>query len=202
MGRRPKPVIGIAGGIGAGKTAVAKILAALGCVVAHSDEAARAALEDPEIRETLLKWWGEAILDPAGRIDRSKLGRLVFASPEDRRRLEALTHPWIEARRRAQFAAAPPEAPALVIDAPLLFEAGLDAACDAVIFVDAPRPLRLHRVRETRGWSEAELRRREESQLPLDVKRSGADHVIRNDGDLSRLEARIRTTLRSIVTSR
>jgi dephospho-CoA kinase len=194
-----KPIIGLAGGIGAGKTAVAKALADLGCVVTHSDDDGRAALRDPEIRDTLVEWWGRDVLDADGHVDRGAVARIVFADDNERRRLENLTHPWIEARRLTQFEHAPEDAPALVIDAPLLFEAGLSDACDAVIFVDCPRNERLARVRATRGWDEEELKRREESQLPLDAKRSRADYVIRNVGDLAGMEAQVRTVLSEIV---
>lgn len=178
------------------------MLAELGCVVADSDSAARAALEDPVVRDRIVAQWGNEILDDAGRIDRSKMAAIVFSDPEQRRRLESMTHPWIEARRREQFDAAPEDAPALVIDAPLLFEAGLDAECDAVIFVDAPREIRLARVRDNRGWDEAELRRREDSQLPLDEKRFRADDIVINNGDVSELEAQVRRSLGKIVETR
>ncbi|MBT8487136.1 MAG: dephospho-CoA kinase [Phycisphaerales bacterium] len=194
-----RPIIGIAGGIGSGKSAVAKQLGDLGCVVSDSDRDGRAALEDPEIKRTLVSWWGEGILAADGTTDRRAIARIVFADAEERRRLEGLTHPWIEERRKALFAAAAADVPALVIDAPLLFEAGLDATCDAVIFVDAPREQRLARVAAGRGWDEAEVRRREDSQLALDVKRSGADYVVWNDGDLSELEAQVRTILNKIL---
>ncbi|MDY7107947.1 MAG: dephospho-CoA kinase [Planctomycetota bacterium] len=194
-------MIGLAGGIGSGKSAVADILADLGCVVAHSDEMARAALRDPDIRAQLVQWWGNDILDDEGEIDRRAVAHIVFADAGQRRRLEGLTHPWIEARRAEQFAAAAPDAPALVIDAPLLFEAGLEEACDAVLFVDTPRQTRLTRLRAARGWEEADLKRREDSQLPLDVKRSRADYVIQNDGDLSDLVAQVRPILSQIVAS-
>jgi dephospho-CoA kinase len=195
----PPPILGLAGGVGAGKSAVAKILADMGCVVVNSDEQGRAALRDPVIRDTLVSWWGESILDEEGEIDRSAIAAIVFNDPDERRRLEGLTHPWIRARRDEAFAAAPPETPALAIDAPLLFEAGLDAECDAVLFVDAPREMRLERVRAARGWDEAELARREDSQLPLDLKRKKADHVIWNDGDLSDLVAQVQRVLSEIL---
>lgn len=202
MNHAGKPIIGIAGGIGSGKSTVARILADLGCTVADSDAAARAALHDPAVRQQIIQQWGEHILDDAGDIDRSKLANIVFSDPPQRRILESITHPWIEARREEQFASAPHHAPALVIDAPLLFEAGLDQQCDAIIFVDAPWETRLQRVQSTRGWDEAELKRREDSQLSLDEKRQRADDIIVNNGDVGELVQQVRRTLNRIVESR
>ena len=193
------PVIGIAGGIGAGKSSVAKILAELGCVVSESDVLARAALREPAIRDELVTWWGRAILDEAGEVDRSKVAAIVFADPIQRKRLEGLTHPWIEARRLEHFAAAPAGTPAFVIDAPLLIEAGLDDECDAVIYVDASPEIRSARVMATRGWNAGELARREQSQMPLDEKRRRADYVVVNNGEWSELKAQVRRILNQIV---
>jgi dephospho-CoA kinase len=196
------PVIGIAGGIGAGKSSVARILAKLGCIVSESDVLARAALADPTIRDELVTWWGPRILDEDGQIDRSAVAQIVFADPSQRKRLEALTHPWIEDRRQQHFQHSPQDAPAFVIDAPLLFEAGLDRECDAVIFVDADRSLRLSRVRKERGWNEPELAKREQSQMALDEKRRRADYVVHNNGDWSELHEQVRGILKQIVERR
>lgn len=179
MSGRP-PVIGLAGGIGAGKSRVAAILAEAGCLVSDSDADARAVFEEPAVIETLRSWWGEEVVRPDGAIDRSEVARRVFVDPEERSRLEGLVHPAIHARRRARFESASSETPALVIDAPLLFEAGLDAECDAILFVDAPREVRLERVRRHRGWDESELDRREAAQWPVHRKRAGADEVVEN----------------------
>lgn len=196
--RHDIPVIGLAGGIGSGKSEVADILAEAGCVVVNSDALARQALDDPAIVAELIEWWGRSILDDEGRVDRRRVADIVFNDPAERRRLESLTHPWVEARRREQFAAAPADAPALVIDAPLLFEAGLDAQCDAVIFVETDRPTRLARLAASRGWDEAELDRREESQWPLDVKRRRADYSVQNIGDRAELAAEVHRALQQI----
>ena len=196
-----KPIIGITGGIGAGKSTVARILSELGCFVVDSDDLARQALLDPIVVETLVQWWGRKILDPQRQIDRRAVAKIVFARPNERKRLESLVHPWIEKRRLAMFAAAPDTAPALVIDAPLLVEAGIDEQCDAVVFVNSDRSTRLDRLAQNRGWSEQELNQREESQLPLDAKRTRADYVIDNDGDLTSLTEQIRRTLHEIVQS-
>ncbi len=199
---RHGPVIGLAGGVGAGKSAVAEILERLGCVVSDSDAVGRQALRDPVIRDTLVGWWGEGILDDTGEIDRGAVAAIVFSRPEELRRLESAVHPWIEARRKTLFDEALPDAAALVIDAPLLFEAGLDSECDVVIFVETARPTRLARLVDARGWDTQELSRREDSQLPLDEKRARSDYVIVNDGDLPGLIEQVRRTLNEIVQPR
>lgn len=192
------PVIGLVGGIGSGKSAVARAWRELGCCVCESDQLARAALEDPAIKATLVGHWGPRILAAGGTVDRAAVAQIVFADPAERRFLESTTHPWIERTRRASFAAAPADTPAFVIDAPLLLEVGLDRECDAVVFVDAPREERLRRVREHRGWTDEELTRREAAQWPLDRKRAAATHVIANDADLATLLRRATETLAAI----
>lgn len=195
------PIIGLTGGIGSGKSTVAGILAEQGCLVVDSDQLARRALEQPEIRDSLVSWWGSAILDADGHIDRSKVASIVFCSLDERKRLESLVHPWIEKQRLSLFESAPPKTLALVIDAPLLIEAGLIAQCDAVLYVDTDRETRLARLAKSRNWDEKELARREDSQLPLDDKRSIAHHIVENKGDLQSLTENVRQILREIVTS-
>lgn len=196
------PVIGLAGGIGSGKSMVARILRELGCVVSDSDAAARAALQEPTVRDQLVEWWGGDILDEQGEVNRSKVARIAFNNPAEKTRLEGLIHPIVERKRQATFAAAPEKAAGLVIDAPLLFEAGLDRVCDAVIYVDTPREVRLQRVRDHRGWDEAELNRREGTQLALDEKRRRADYIVRNDGGPGDLTEQVRRILATITASR
>jgi dephospho-CoA kinase len=196
-----RPVIGIAGGIGAGKTTVADVFAELGCVVSRSDVAGRAALRDPRIIEQLVSWWGPSILDADREIDRSRVAAIVFSDARQRRRLEAITHPWIEARRRQLLATADDDAVAFVIDAPLLYETKLDRECDVVVFVESSRATRQERVRRDRGWSEGELPKREDSQMPLDEKRSRADYVVTNDGDLSELRRQVQDVLKQVLAA-
>ena len=202
MADRFQPIIGLAGGIGSGKSTVAGILADLGCVVACSDALGRAAFADPALRETLVSWWGREVVTDSGEIDRAAVARIVFSRPHERRRLESIVHPWIEARRRSLFDQAPDDATALVIDAPLLFEAGVDRECNVVIFVETDRPTRLRRLVAARGWDEKELAKRQDSQLPLDEKRARSDYVIINDGDLDTLRQQVRRTLSEIVQPR
>ncbi len=194
------PVIGIAGGIGSGKSEVARLLGGMGCVVSHSDDDVREVLSRPEVRDVLLGWWGRRVLGPGGEVDRKAVARIVFGDEAQRRRLEGLVHPLVDAKRKEswQDAAAEGSVAAFVIDAPLLFEAGLDGQCDAIIFVDAPEPVRIDRVRARRGWDAAELQRREKNQWPLETKRERADHLIINDGSVADLQRRVRSILDEI----
>lgn len=197
MPHRP-PILGLIGGIGGGKSLVAQMLAQEGCVVSDSDALARESFQDPQVRGQLRAWWGPRAFRADGTVDRAAVAGIVFADPAERARLESVVHPWIARRREAQFAAAPPAAPALVIDAPLLLEAGLDAACDRVIFVDSRLEDRIQRVRDSRGWDAAELARREAAQWPLDRKRAAAHHVLRNDGSPESLRAQVRAMLQQV----
>lgn len=189
-------VIGLAGGIGAGKSEVARILASLGAIASDSDQGVRALLDRPEVRSTLAGWWGERVLDGGGGIDRRAVAGIVFGDGSQRRRLEGLIHPLLHAERAALKARAWSEgARAVVIDAPLLFEAGLEAECDEVWFIDTPRAQRLARLAETRGWDEAELERREAAQLDPEEKRRRSDRIIANEGDRVALERLIAAAL-------
>jgi len=109
--------------------------------------------------------------------------------------------PWVDAARRSEMSAAAndPQVVAYVWDTPLLFEAGLATQCDAVVFVDAPIEQRVRRVRETRGWDEAELLRRQKSQWPLDKKRRISDYVVTNTADADYARGQVREVLSRIL---
>ena len=185
-------VLGLIGGIGAGKSAVAAALSRRGFQVIDSDKEAKAALDLPHVRDQLVAWWGNDILAADARVDRSKVATIVFGDPAQRRRLEELVHPIVKGTRAQMVARARAQhMRGVVVDAPLLLEAGVDKECDAVLFVDAPFEQRLERVKSTRGWTEEELRRRESAQTPLEEKRRRADETIVNDADLSTLERRV-----------
>ncbi len=188
------PVIGIVGGIGSGKSTVARVFASLGCVVSDSDTEAKSLLSDPKVRGVLVERWGEGVLDEAGAIDRSSVGRIVFADDSEREWLESVIHPRLHAMRADRLAEAASESgvTGFVIDAPLLFEAGLEGECDAVVFVECPREERLRRVMESRGWDADELGRREKAQWPLDEKRRRSDYSVINAGDRASMEAGVR----------
>jgi dephospho-CoA kinase len=180
-----KPVLGLVGGIGAGKSTVATALGRHGGKVVAADPLGHEALEHPDIRAKVIDVWGSRdILTLQGNIDRKKLGRIVFPSPVERSRLEHLVHPYIERRIREEIdkAQADPSARFVVLDAAIMLEAGWDGVCDRLIFVDAPRPVRLARVQSQRGWTDADLANREAVQMPAEKKKERADAVIDNAG--------------------
>ena len=199
MAARSRPIIGLTGGIGSGKSQVAGILRECGCVVADADELAGQAIEAPAVREALRGRWGEEIFTSEGPVDREAVAAVVFRDESERRWLESIIHPVVEQGREAIFKDAAPGTPALVIDAPLLLEAGLAEACDVVIFVEAPQEVRLERLQRTRGWDAGELERREAAQIPLDEKRSMAHHVLRNDGEVEDLARSVEDYLDSLI---
>ena len=178
------PTIGMTGGIGSGKSTVATMFESLDCIVANADENAKQALHDPEIKEQLIDWWGEAILNEDGNIDNAAIAAIIFKDKSQRVQLESVLHPRARLLQEEQFQTATKTTKALIIDAPLLIEAGLDEQCDAIVFVDASIETRLSRIKTSRGWSEEEFNRREAAQLPLDKKREKADYVVTNEGNL------------------
>ena len=193
------PVLGIAGGIGAGKSTVARAFERLGCHVIDSDVRAKAALEQPRVREQLVAWWGEGIVGADGRIDRAKIAQIIFTSPDERSRLEGLIHPIVrQDRARMIQEAVAAGAAGVIVDAPLLYEVGIDKECDAVVFVDAPREERTKRVCATRGWDEAELARREASQMDVEEKRKRSRFVV-NNGPESPGKPDVETQARAIL---
>ncbi len=193
---RPK-VLGLVGSIGAGKSTLAAAFKARGCLILDSDTAAKEALKRPEVIEKIVAWWGRDVLDASGQIDRSRLAAIVFSDPSKRKLLEGLTHPLLKIDRNAAISQAG-HVPAVIIDAPLLFEAGVDGECDAVICVDAPRELRLQRV-ATRGWDEAELARREAAQIPIEEKRRRSRWVIESSGSIEALRSQAENVLVQIA---
>ena len=176
------PVIGVLGGIAAGKSLVAQQLARLGAGVLDADQAGHDVLRQPEVVQAVVRRWGPEVLDPDGTINRRRLAQRVFDHAEELKHLEAITHPRIEQRLRRQAGRLVQQgAKALVLDAPLLLRAGWDRWCDLLVFVDAPESLRLQRA-AARGWSPEQFRRRETAQEPLEEKRRRADVVIDNSG--------------------
>jgi dephospho-CoA kinase len=193
-----KPVVGLVGGIGSGKSRVAGVFAGRGARVVSGDELAHAALRQPEVRAQVARRWGPHLLDEHGEVRRRALGEIVFSDPDQRRALEAMVHPWIVKRIREEVAAAQadPAVQLVVLDAAVMLEAGWAGVCDRLVYVEAPRELRLARVAGQRGWTARELEAREGAQMPLTAKAARADHVLDNSASLEHLGRQVDDLLR------
>lgn len=198
-----RPIIGIAGAIGSGKSFVARLFGEFGCAVIDSDQQVRAAYADPAVRATLRSWWGEDALAANGEVNRPFIASKIFGNEAERRRLEQLLHPLVAKARESAMraAAADPRIVAFVWDTPLLFEVGLNRECDAVVFVDAPLEVRLKRVQASRGWGEADLNERQKLQWPLDKKREMSDHHITNTADVGVVRDQVKEALALILAA-
>jgi dephospho-CoA kinase len=193
-----KPVIGLLGGIGSGKSQVARVFASRGAKVIAGDELAHQALRQGEIKEAIVRRWGKELLDPHGEVNRRRLAAIVFADPHERRALEELVHPWIRQHIQAEARAAQdnPTVPLIVLDAAIMLEAGWNAVCDRLVYIEAPVKLRRQRVAEQRGWSAQEMEAREQAQMPLTEKAAHADHVLENSASLEHLIRQVDELLR------
>lgn len=184
-------MVGLTGGIGAGKSEVANRLAAHGAIVIDSDRLARAAVAPgTDGLAEVVAAFGSQVLGPDGALDRAAVARLVFADEEARRRLEAIVHPRVRGRSAELVASAPADA-VIVNDVPLLVEAGLAAAFQLVIVVLAPVETRVGRLVAGRGMSADEAYARIRAQASDEERRAVADVVIVNDGSVRALCERV-----------
>lgn len=197
--KHAKPVIGLTGGVGSGKTFVARQFARYGCAVIDSDQIAREQLDDPQVRQALRQRWGEKVMRD-GEVDRAAVAGIVFEDPAELRFLEDLIHPRVRAQRRLlrERFLADPRAVAIVEDCPLLLEKRLDEECDVVIFVQASRATRLNRL-AVRGWTAKDLDAREKNQIQLDLKAQRADYVLDNNADEVQCVGQVRGVLSQIL---
>ena len=196
-----KPIIGLCGGIGAGKSVVARELERLGGLLIDSDQLNHEVLRRPEVARVLREWWGDEILGEDGAVDRRRVAELIFDDARQKRRLESLVHPLIASLREDMIAvgSGDPKVRAIILDSPLLLESNLDRLCQAVICVEASETQRLRRLQQTRGWDIEELRRRERWQLPLAEKRARSQSVIRNEGSIEQLHSQARDVFERIL---
>lgn len=185
-------LVGLTGGLGAGKTTVARLLAERGAVVVDADELARKSL-DPGTPgfEQACDLFGRDILDEGGRIDRKELAARVFADESKRRALESITHPEVFRLLAETVEEVRGTSAVVVFDAALIVETGFHSVVDALVVVTAPEDAQVERAMQERGMSEEEARARIASQADPAAREAMADIVIRNDGDLGTLADRV-----------
>lgn len=194
-----KPVVGVVGGIGAGKSAAAAAMARRGGAVIDADRLGHAALEQPEVRRQLVARWGERVLKPDGSANRRAIAGIVFNNPPELRALEGMVFPYIGRRAREEIvkAQADPAVRFVVLDAAVMLEAGWAEACDRIVYVEAPRDVRLARLAARSGWTADEVTARELAQMPLEEKKAQSAAVVVNDGSPARLREQVDELLRA-----
>jgi transcription termination factor Rho len=195
-------IIGVTGGIGSGKSTVAQKLAAMGAVMIDADKIASSLLSDRKVKDEIVEEFGESVLDGHGNVYRTYLAHAAFESKKNLEKLNKIMHPRIAAEIMQQVDKVEKslskktdtnkDKELLVIDAPLLFEAGLDKACDATLFVDTDLDTRLKRTEEERGWTKDELERRENFQESPSKKKKKANFILNNTESLDKTEQQLK----------
>jgi dephospho-CoA kinase len=188
-----KPVVGLTGGIACGKTTVAKMFSNLGIPLIDADDLARQVVEPgtPGLK-LIVDEFGEGVLDESGRLNRKKVGEMVFGDEEARETLNAIMHPLIGAAGAECIMAHQDDpAPYLLYEAALLVETRAYEAFSALIVVSAEESLQRLRLIARDGFTVAEANARIESQLPLARKIAVADYVVTNNGDLDATQRQV-----------
>lgn len=188
------PVLGVVGALAAGKSTVSTMLADRGAAVVNADRIGHSVLERPEVCDALVERFGPAVLDPSGRINRSRLAEAVFGDPERVAALNGIMLGPIIRQIRAEVAELKlrRDVPLVVLDASLLVETGLDEElCDAMLFVDAPDHLRRRRAADYKGLSADQFDKRQQAQLEAEKKRERADLIVSNSGSRRELRKQV-----------
>lgn len=181
-------IAGLTGGIASGKSTVAGFLSDAGARIIDADLLARQAVEPgTPAHAAIVSFFGPAILRPDGAIDRKRLGEIIFNDPQKKNRLEAIVHPLV--RERSAQMIAQIEAQGLdtvvLLEIPLLFEAGMEKGLAEVIVVYVPETIQLERLMRRDGLDESAALARIRAQMPIKEKRSRASLVIDNSGSLA-----------------
>lgn len=197
-----KPIIGILGGIGSGKSTVASILSKLGCKVIDADKIGHRVLDRKDVKQKTIGLFGEGILGHSGRIDRRKLSDIVFADADKLLLLNRTIHPLVLKRTEELIKrhSRQNQVKAIVLDMPLLAEVGWAKRCDKLIFVDCRRQLRVDRAKKI-GFDENQIKIREKFQISLDNKADMADNQINNNSDFTALVRQVTDTFSYIVNN-
>lgn len=191
-------IVGLTGGIGSGKSAVAARFRALGIRVVDADQAARAVVEPgtPALA-AIAEHFGAGVIQADGTLDRAALRRLVFDDAEERRWLEQLLHPRIGEWLRARLAEAP--GPYAILESPLLFEGTQHRMVQRSLLVDVPEEVQVARAAARDGNSPEQIRAIMAAQLSRDERRARADDCIDNSGPPEALDAQVEALHRRYV---
>jgi len=186
--------VGLTGGIAAGKSEALKAFARLGAATLSSDAVVHELLESDDLREKLVERWGPDVA-PEGKVERAKIGEIVFAAPEELTWLESQIHPLVQQRTAAWLLSLPADTEVGVVEVPLLFEAGSDKVFDTTVAVVTDDEVRRERA-AARGH--ALVDEREARQLTQPEKAERAEHVVANDGSVEELEEALSALLEKL----
>jgi dephospho-CoA kinase len=195
-------LVGLTGGIATGKSTVSDILRRLGAEIIDADQLARDVVQpDQAAFREIVAEFGRGVVGPDGTLDRKRLGAIVFADPERRKRLEAITHPAIRARFKARVdeLAARGFAGIVFYDAAILIEALGHQDMDRIVVVTTDEATQIARLRGRDGTDDAEGRRKVASQMPLAEKAKLADYVIDNSGDREATAEQVRRVFAALM---
>lgn len=161
--------------------------------VIDADVIGHRTLEQPNIIEKVTQRWGDSVRKANGSLDRRAIGRIVFANPKERNALEEMVFPFIgkECKKEIKKALDDPDIRFAVLDAAVLLEAGWNENVDRIVYIEAPREIRLARVAERNGWSEADLTAREAAQWPAEMKKAKSDVILINEASSEDLQRQI-----------
>ncbi|MGH3443182.1 MAG: dephospho-CoA kinase [Nitriliruptorales bacterium] len=193
-------LVGLTGGIGSGKSTVAEMFAERGAEVVDADQVAREVVEPgtPGFSAVVARF-GDEVVTPGGDLDRARLAEIVFGDEEARNDLNAIVHPLVGERIAARLGELRQREGVVVVDVPLLVEAGVDRGYEAIVVVTAPEDTRVARVVESRGMTTDEARDRIGSQASDDERIAVATHVVDNAGDLDALRQAVDGVWRDLV---
>lgn len=197
-------IVGLTGGIGSGKSTVARFFEARGAAIIDADRLAReAVLPGTPGFAAILERFGPGVLGPGGDLDRAALGRIVFGDEEARRALNAIVHPEVARLAAERMATLSAAGQALIVyDVPLLFENGLERFLPETIVVSVPEEVQRTRVHARDGLRPEEIEARLRAQLPLAQKAARATYVIDNSGSLEQTEASVDALWKNLVQER
>lgn len=192
--------IGLTGGIGSGKSTVAKLLAEHGYVVVDADKIAREIMEPGSpVLDDVAAAFGDDLINEDGSLDRGELARRAFVDKQATQKLNSITHPAIRAESERRFAAAEAAGePAVVYDMPLLVELGMHRDMDLTVVVDVDAEERVRRLTDSRGLDEADARARIAQQIDADTRNAAADVIIDNNGAETDLKPQVERLIKRI----
>ena len=196
-------LVGLTGGIATGKSTVSALLRQLGCEIIDADLLAREVVEPGRPAwTTIVAEFGQDVVTGDGALDRKRLGAIVFANPERRRRLEAITHPAIRERFQARLGELAEHGftGIVVFDAAVMIESGNYKNMDRLVVVVTDEPTQMARLRGRDGTDDAEGRRKIASQMPLAEKAKLADYVIDNSGDRHATAEQVRRVFAALMS--